>query len=244
MDFKNNNELQIYINEVCNQINNKRVHNEIKVELKAHLEEKANEYLKSGKSEEEALKEAINEMGSSKHVGDEINKLHQCNTEWGLVGISITLVLLSIGIMTFFQINGDFYRIFHGSSFLLNRSILWGTIGVIALLIACFIDYRKIKIYSKYIYIVSIVLLIFTVTTGGHDFRQWLSIGGFSINMAYFSSIIFIVALAGIYDKYDWNNRNNIIKGLLLGLVPLLLLAIANINILGYFIMYGVYYLI
>lgn len=120
--------------------------------------------------------------------------------------------------------------------------MLWGTIGVIALVVACFIDYRKIKIYSKYIYIVAIVLLSFTVTIGfGHSngFRQWLQIGEFSINMGYFGPILLIVALAGMYDKYDWDNRNNIIKGLLLGIVPLLLISIANTNILGYFVIYG-----
>ena len=77
MDFKNNNELQSYINDICAQVKNKRVHKEIIAELNAHLEEKANEYLKVGKSEDEALKEAINEMGSSKHVGDELNETPQ-----------------------------------------------------------------------------------------------------------------------------------------------------------------------
>lgn len=242
MNLKNNNEIKSYINDVCAQIKNKRVHNEIKAELNAHLEEKVNEYLKGGKSEEEALKEAINEMGSSKHVGDELNELHKCDPEWSVIFLSITLVLLSIGFMSLFQINGEFYRFFLGSTLILNRSILWGTMGVIALLIACFIDYRKIKIYSKYIYIVCIVLLSFTVITseGVDGFRQWLIIGAFSVNMGYFGPILFIIALAGIYDKYNWDKRNNIIKGLLLGIVPLLLVSIANTYILGYFFMYGV----
>ncbi|BCZ46282.1 cell division protein FtsW [Clostridium gelidum] len=243
MDLKKNNEIQTYINDVCAQVKNKRVHKEIIAELNAHLEEKANEYLKGGKSENEALKEAINEMGSSKHVGDELNEIHKCNPEWSIIVMSITLVLLSIGVITLFQINGNLYRIFR-SSLILDRSILWGTIGLVALVVGCFIDYRKIKIYSKYIYIVGIVLMSCTVFSffdgfiSGHG--QVLQIGGFSINTAYFGPIIFIVALAGIYDKYDWNNRNNMIKGLLLGIVPLLLVAMANINILGYFIMYGV----
>jgi cell division protein FtsW (lipid II flippase) len=241
MAFKNNNEIQSYINDVCAQIKNKRVHNEIKAELNAHLEEKANENFKRGTSENEAMKEAINEMGSSKHVGDELNEIHKCNPEWSVIVLSVTLVLLSIGVMRLFQINGDFDKIFRGyNSYILVRSILWGIIGVIALLIACFIDYRKLKIYSKYIYIVGIVLLMITVMfyIDVNGVKQWIYLGRVSIKTGYICPVIFIIALTGIYDKYEWNSRNNIIKGLLLGVVPSLL--VSRTNSFGNYIIYGI----
>ena len=56
--------------------------------------------------------------------------------------------------------------------------------------------------------------------------------------MAYFGPAIFIISLAGMYDKYDWDNRNNIIKGLLLGIVPLLLL-VKSTQALVCFVVYG-----
>jgi len=239
MDFKNNNEIKSYINDICDQVKNKRVHKEIIAELNAHLEEKINEHLKCGISESEVIKEAINEMGSSKHVGDELNEIHKCNPEWSVIAISITLVLLSIGFMSLFQINGEFYRWF-GSSFIRDRTILWGAIGVIALLTACFIDYRKIKKYSKYIYIVSIVLLMITIIIpiNTNGVKQWIYIGELSIKTGYFCPVFIIIALTAIYDKYEWNSRNNIIKGLLLGLVPSLL--VSGTNSFGNFIVYGI----
>lgn len=238
MDIKNNNKIQSYINEVCGQIKNKRVHNEIKAELNAHLEEKINEYLKGGKCEDEALIEAVREMGSSKHVGNELNKLHKCDTDWSIIVVAVTLILLSIGFMSLFQINGEF-NTFANQCIIRDRSILWGAIGGIILLIACFVDYRKIKIYSYYIYIIGILLLSFTIATSVNvnGFRQWLQIGGLSINMGYVGPVIFVIALSGIYDKYKWNNIRNIFKGLLLGIVPLLLISI--MNILTDFVLYG-----
>lgn len=238
MDFKNDDKVQSYINEVCDQIKNKRVHNEIKAELNAHLEEKTNEYLKRGKSEDEALKEAINEMGSSKQVGNELNELHKCNPDWSIIVVSVTLVLLCISFMSLFQINGEFNR-FNNQCLIRDRSILCGVTGGIVLLIACFIDYRKIKIYSYYIYIIGIVLLIFTVvrSLNSTGYRQWLKIGDFSVNMGYFSLILFIVALAGIYDKYEWDDRNKIIKGFVLGIVPLIVVSLTTS--LTCFVLYG-----
>ena len=64
-----------YINAICAEVRNKRVHEEIKEELYSHLKEKATEYLNCGKNENDALKLAINEMGSSKHIGQELNEL-------------------------------------------------------------------------------------------------------------------------------------------------------------------------
>lgn len=48
MNIKDSDDIKKYINDVCSQVKNKRMHNEIRDELSAHLEEKANEYIKSG----------------------------------------------------------------------------------------------------------------------------------------------------------------------------------------------------
>lgn len=82
MNIKDSDDIKQYINDVCSQVKNKRMHNEIRDELSAHLEEKTNEYIKSGEKKERALKKAINEMGSSKHVGSELNMLHKSKPEW------------------------------------------------------------------------------------------------------------------------------------------------------------------
>lgn len=240
MDSKNEDKIRNYIGEVCARIRNKRVHKEISTELNAHIELKINEYLKSGKSEEEALKLAVNEMGPSKNVGEELNNVHKCNAEWSVIAFSIILVLINVLVMAFFQIRGDFDKLFGKSNyFLLNRSIIYNTIGLAVLLMAGFCDYKKIRKYSKHIYIIILFLLGYTeiISTNVNKLRQFLSIMGFSINMAYAGIILFTVALAGIYDKYEWGGRRNNIKGVSLGIVSLILISFTNS--FACFIVYG-----
>ena len=230
MNLEDSNEIKNYINQICAEVRNKRVHEEIKEELKSHLKEKATEYLNCGKNENEALKLAINEMGSSKHIGQELNELHKGNFEWSITLLCITLVLLSIGTIYCFEINGSFEKVFGGySNYILNKSILWSIIGLMGLLIGCFIDYRKIKKYSLHIYIIGLILLCLVfLSPEVNGVVQWLQIGHISINMGYLGPILFIIALSGIYCNYKWSNKKNIIKGLLLGIIPLILLSMTG----------------
>lgn len=240
MNLYENSEIQNYIREVCSQIRNKRVHKEITAELNAHFKQKINEHLKIGQKEEDALKESIMEMGSSKYIGAELNKVHKCNVEWSVIALSTILVLVNIFIMLFFAINGDFDKIYGNHSyFLFNRNILWSVIGLAAFLLASFIDYRKIKQYSGGIYMVTLILLSYSVLSNpSRIFATHLSFFGLGVNVAYVSNILFIVSLAGIYDKYQWNNRKNFINGVVLGLVPLLL--IVGTKSFSTFIIYGI----
>ncbi|WP_315081829.1 FtsW/RodA/SpoVE family cell cycle protein [uncultured Clostridium sp.] len=236
MTIKDSDDIKKYISDVCSQVKNKRMHNEIRDELSAHLEEKANEYIKSGEKKEKALKKAINEMGSSKHVGSELNKLHKSKPEWSIIALSIGLVLFSAVIIRFFEWNGALEN-----NHIPKNNIIFSILGIFVFIMSCFIDYRKIKKYSKYIYIIGLFSLAYTVFSGiqsVNGVRQWLPIGGLTINIGYFAPIIIIIALAGIYDKYDWNNKRKIIIALFLGLLPLILLV--RTNSLFSFIIYGI----
>ncbi|GAA0077592.1 FtsW/RodA/SpoVE family cell cycle protein [Clostridium sp. CTA-5] len=236
MTIKDSNEIKEYINDVCSQVKNKRVHNEIKDELSAHLEEKANEYIKSGEKEENALKKAINEMGSSKHVGSELNKLHKSKPEWSVIALSVGLILLSTVIINIFEKNFGV-----SNNHISKNTIMFNILSIIILSLACFIDYRKIKKCSKYIYVVGLFALVYTGFSGipaYNGVKQWIQIGGLTINIGYFAPIIIIIALAGIYDKYDWADKRKTIIGLFLGLLPLILLV--RTNSLFSFIIYGI----
>lgn len=229
MSIKDNDQLNNYINEICSQVKNKRVHKEIKNELMAHLEEKTNEYIRLGEHEDEALKRAINEMGSSKKVGIELNTVHKSSPEWSVIVLSIALALLSIAIISFFQWNGAFEK--SSSNYISKRNDIFSLIGIISLAGACFIDYRKIKKYSKYIYIIALVGLCITVFgdfPAANGVKQWLQIGTLTVNMGYLAPMLLIIALSGIYDNCNWNNKMKIIEGILLGTLPIILIVKTN----------------
>ncbi|SFC32066.1 FtsW/RodA/SpoVE family cell cycle protein [Clostridium uliginosum] len=228
MSIKNNDEINNYINDVCLQVKNRRVHKEIKNELVAHLEEKTNEYIRLGEHEDEALKKAINQMGSSKQVGSELNTVHRSNPEWSVIVLSVVLALFSIVIMSFFQWNGYFEKF---SGYISKRNNIFNILGILCLVGACFIDYRKIKKYSKYIYIVGLLGISITVfgdSPIANGVKQWIQIGTITINMGYVAPMLIIVALSGIYDNYNWNSKMKIITGVLLGIVPIILIVKTN----------------
>ncbi|NFS28078.1 FtsW/RodA/SpoVE family cell cycle protein [Clostridium botulinum] len=236
MNIKDSDDIKKYINDVCSQVKNKRMHNEIRDELSAHLEEKTNEYIKSGEKKEKALKKAINEMGSSKHVGSELNMLHKSKPEWSIIALSIGLVLFSAVIIRFFEWNVELEN-----NHISKNNIIFNILAIFVFIMSCFIDYREIKKYSKYIYTIGLFSLAYTVFSGiqgVNGVKQWLPIGGLTINIGYFVPIIIVIALAGIYDKYDWTNKRKIIIALFLGLLPLGLLV--RTNSLFSFIIYGI----
>lgn len=54
-----NNKINNYINNVCSFIKNKRVHEEIKLELQSHAQDLIDEYISYGITEEESINKAL-----------------------------------------------------------------------------------------------------------------------------------------------------------------------------------------
>lgn len=72
-----NQQLDIFVGEVCSQIKCEEVHSEIKEELLNHLEEIIEEYIEQGATLEEANRQAIAHMGDSEKIGCDLNKVYQ-----------------------------------------------------------------------------------------------------------------------------------------------------------------------
>ena len=107
---------------------------------------------------------------------------------------------------------------------------MWSSIGIVVLIITSFIDYRRIRKYSKHVYVVTIILIGYTVLCmpSVNNLHEMLSLSGLSINVAYTGIIFFTISMAGFYDKYKWNNKINTMNGMLLGTFSLIMIAITN----------------
>ncbi|MGL5352701.1 MAG: permease prefix domain 1-containing protein, partial [Clostridium sp.] len=92
-----------YINNVCGLIKNKRVHKNIKEELLDHIEEIIEDSIEGGKSEEEAINYALEQMGAFDVVGSSLNKVHKAAPDWIL--IAMTSILISFGVLTLVIMN-------------------------------------------------------------------------------------------------------------------------------------------
>lgn len=223
MDFMSNPNVKSYLDEVCSEIKNKRVHNEIKEELLCHIEEITLSYIDSGINEEEALNKAISQMGSSLTIGTELNKVHKCKADWKL--LSLTFMLVTIGILSLYFIGMQ-----NNNPAFLKKTLLFSFIGFITLYISSFLDYRKLKLHSKGMYAVTLILLVLTTMNSPvNGVNAWLNLGGgITFNIAYISPFLLTIALSGIIEELDFKKKNHILIGSILFLIPSVFICFTN----------------
>ncbi len=108
-----------------------------------------------------------------------------------------------------------------------QKQIIWAVTGIALLLTACFYDYRKLRDRTFLIYLVGMLLLLYTTLFGTerHSARSWIGANNLGIQPSEFIKIIFILFLAYYLDK----SRNEeplkrFIKALVIMLVPVFLI--------------------
>jgi cell division protein FtsW (lipid II flippase) len=230
MGVIDDNRVQNYINNICSKVKNKRVHKEIKDELIAHIQEMSSEYISSGMNKEEAVSKALKEMGAWETVGEDLNKVHKQNPEWSVISLSVIMVLIGIGMMYLLYLTGYFKSIYSENGYrLVTRTVIWSTLSIGVLIGACFIDYRKLKNYSKYLYITAIISIILALCFSPvNGIRLWIQLSYLTFNVGQLAPILLIIALAGFYNNYDWNSKFNIVKGITLGILPIIFLMLTG----------------
>ena len=78
-----------------------------------------------------------------------------------------------------------------------RRQIVWAGIGTVLAVMIAMVNYRRLYNFSFYIYIATIVLLLYTIIFGvGAGAARWIRIGGFGIQVSEFAKIAVIIMLA------------------------------------------------
>jgi rod shape determining protein RodA len=90
------------------------------------------------------------------------------------------------------------------------KQIFWGITGTIIMFIMSFVDYRRIKLISFYIYSVTIFLLLLTLIFGSvrNGARSWLGIGSLGIQPSEFSKMATIIFLASYLEDNSKDIEN------------------------------------
>ncbi|MDR1863300.1 MAG: rod shape-determining protein RodA [Treponema sp.] len=78
------------------------------------------------------------------------------------------------------------------------RQIVWGIFGFLSALVIAMVDYRRVRNLSLWLYLATIVLLIYTCIFGRsiNGARAWIGVGSFGIQPSEFAKITTIVFLA------------------------------------------------
>jgi len=212
-----NNLLDKYLNEVCSFIKCKSIHNDIKEELKSHIDELSECYIVKGFSENDALSRAIAEMGSSADVGRKINDQHKPQTNWTMILLTSIIAIIGIAIM---YVSSNFEG-HHAVNF--ERHLFFVVIGFCLLGTMYFFDYSKLKKYPYHFLVFGFLVFILTLFSGTYVNG---SIRYFRIGSLYLPSIISssgliclssIIGFSGLIDRYKASGGIGILKLIIIG---------------------------
>ncbi|MGO4539437.1 FtsW/RodA/SpoVE family cell cycle protein [Paenibacillus sp. 2TAB19] len=189
-----------YLESVCGKVKAKEVHEDINLEMLSHLEERVEDRLLAGDiSEEDAIADAIKQMGDPEQIGKQLHEAHKPRMEWTLLGICMLLIGIGLVAMLTVQATGN-ERL--GNHFV-EKKLLFVIMGLFAMVCLYFFDYRKLQKYSWHLYGFTILLLAATGQMGSaiNGAKQWIIIGSVTFNVAAASPYLFMVAFAGILTR-------------------------------------------
>ena len=110
-----------------------------------------------------------------------------------------------------------------------SRQIVWGSVGLVIALVLAFINFRRIYDLSIYLYLGTIMVLLYTCIFGRvvHGTR-WLRLGSFGIQASEFAKITTIIFLAWYLDSTKRSQKLFVrfIVSCLIVLVPMIIVLI------------------
>lgn len=119
--------------------------------------------------------------------------------DWGLLGI--VLLIASIGILNLYSVtsNGE-----TTGTPLYLKQVLWLAIGLGAMLVIAFVEYRFYTDFAYIVYTTAVVLLILVlgygiITSGA---QRWVKMGPLTFQPSEFVKISLILALAKFFQRY------------------------------------------
>ena len=118
--------------------------------------------------------------------------------DWALLGM--VLLIASIGILNLYSVTSNGETV--GTSLYLKQ-ILWLVIGLAALLVIAFVEYRYYTDFAYIVYVTAVVLLIvvlgYGIITSGA--QRWVRVGTLKFQPPEFVKISLVLALAKFFQK-------------------------------------------
>jgi rod shape determining protein RodA len=225
MGIGDNSKINDYIDYVCSYVKFKEAHKEIKEELSGHIKDAIYEYTESGMTSGESVDKAVQRMGDGEAVGKQLNIAHKGTPDWIILILTIVLVNTGVALMYLIQYKSSS----RSMDYLFNHSLLYAAVGTIGIVLLYFFDYKKLQKYSNHIFLGMCLLFVLSFFIGNQiNGRNLISLGSFTFDVKAISLYVFVIALAGIFNSYDWNKRVNLIKATGYLVVPMVLMVAAH----------------
>lgn len=185
-------QVNIFIEEVCNEVRWKCCRKAISSELENHIAEQRDFFLIKGMDKEEAESKAIHEMGKASEIGKQLNQAYKPKFNIILL-IEIYFIIFSTLIL-FCNSKGIISETAY-----LKEKLIYLAIGTLGILLALFIDYSKIYIYTKYIFILNIVFIIFISYS---DLIPFSYKREFTVGLSLLFPILYVCCIYRFQGKY------------------------------------------
>lgn len=152
-----------YLQEVTDQIRNRRGKRLAEEELRVHIEDQTEAYIREGMAPEAAEEEAVRQMGDPVSVGLELDHLYRPKPDWKLMALTAGLLLL--GLVVQYGVSG--------SSAWFGRQLLETQIGIGVMVAAYFVDYTVLGKHSLWIWAALTVLIGVEIFSQGRIFDSF-----------------------------------------------------------------------
>lgn len=146
-----------YLETICGQIRCKRIHGDICVEIKNHIDDQKEAFKARGIDDETATLKAIEQMGDPVIVGAELDRTHRPKPEWSIIVLTSLLLLTGI-LIRLFTSPQDFNGIE-----LFYRQIIFTVIGLGLMALCYYIDFTILGKYPKTIFLLLVAIIILLI---------------------------------------------------------------------------------
>lgn len=193
--------LDRYLDEVCEEVKAKGMHDEIREELSGHFADLMTERQEHGASEEEAQQYAIAQMGNPQTIGRDLHQIHKPRIPWALLAGVILLSAISLLGMGAVEAGVKDYRI---PDALMLRQSVFIFLGIAVMSTMYFINFKQLQQASGWMYGGALLMIAVSLWLGPkmmNGSRHYLSFLGLPLDLIGFSPYLFIVGLAGIWKR-------------------------------------------
>lgn len=224
------NELERYLNNVCAEVRAKGMHSEIRDELSGHFADLVTERLELGASEEEAQRYAITQMGDPQLVGRELHQIHKPRIPWGL--LAGVILLSAVSLLGMAAVEAEFADSPIPDALMLRQSV-YIVLGIAVMAIMYFINFKHVQRASGLIYGATLMAIIISLLLGMdmiNGTARYVSVLRFPFDVIGYSPYVFVVALAGIWNRQSfmksWGGRTRDLAEISLLLLPAVIYAV------------------